>query len=143
MHKSREVLMVGTCGIDCYHGLDTELKINGAKIFKANTKEDAEALMGAHNFHLIMVNLEPDGEGGIAGSSILPSIANHQNQQDAVCLSISTQSSVSLLQSHPEYLEKLKIISGWLDLPTQPQKAASLMVDIMHAPGKLSIKHRS
>ncbi|PIP80140.1 MAG: hypothetical protein COW84_06895 [Gammaproteobacteria bacterium CG22_combo_CG10-13_8_21_14_all_40_8] len=139
---TKNALLIGTCGIDCYFGLEAELKLN--KIEPTLTKEtsQASAYLQANAYDLIMVNLEPDGRGGIAGSEIMMAIANNSKQQNAVCLSISTRSAASPLSSHPEQLQQLSIIAGWINLPIQHHKAAVLMRDIIDHPGALTVKAR-
>lgn len=142
MSKTTKILIIGTYNIDIFYKLVDEMEKNQCVVEKATTDDNGTAQIEQQAFDAILINLEPDGNGGIHGSELLHSIATSPLQENAVCLGVSVQSPSSLLVSSPEKLKELSLLAGWLTLPILPDKATRMILSITESPGRLSIKHR-
>jgi hypothetical protein len=142
MHDHKHVLLIGTCGIDCFYKVGDFLSQLDVNVMQVYSNESAEKCISQQSWDAIMINLEPDGLGGIKGASILQSIVDSDLQQDSVCFSVSASSALSLLTQNESELASLKIIAGWLTLPINAEKACSILIDIIDNPGELTIHNR-
>jgi len=142
MSKSKQILIIGTYDIDIFYKLVDEMEKNLCVVEKATTNDNGLALLEKQAFDAILINLEPDGNGGIHGSDLLQAIASSPLQENAVCLGVSVQSPTSLLVSSPAKLQELSLLAGWLTLPILPDKATRTILSITESPGRLSVKHR-
>jgi hypothetical protein len=142
MSNSKQVLLIGTCGIDCFYQLGDALSNREVSVMQVYSNESAEKCISQQCWDAIMINLEPDGLGGIKGASILQKIVTSDLQQDSVCFSVSASSAISLLTQNESELASLKIVAGWLTLPINAEKACSILLDIIDQPGELTIHHR-
>ncbi|MCG8610810.1 MAG: hypothetical protein MI864_09780 [Pseudomonadales bacterium] len=142
MKLQRNILIVGTYGIDIFYGIAEELQKLGCNVDTSISAEDALAKVGALAYHAILINLEPDGSGGVEGIEVLSTLIENELQGDAVCLGVSTQTPTSLLVANPDKLKTLSILVGWLTLPILADKAGKMIVDISANPGHLALRNR-
>lgn len=136
------ILLVQTSAINCFYNLSEQLMEDGLDVTLASTTEELNTALSAKPFEAILINLEPDGEGGIQGIKHLDLIRGSEMQQQAVCFAVSVSSAVTLLDLRQQYLPSLSVIAGWIDLPVQPQKSSKIIRDVIKAPGQLSIGAR-
>lgn len=142
MLVDKNVLMIGTNEIDCYFGLAKGFDKQGVRVRQVHSRQMARHYLKEQSFDAILLNLEPDGEGGIGGIESLLDIIDSEKNQDAVCFSISAESATALLTADEKHLATLSVIAGWLTLPVDHQKAVGIIVDIMEASNNLSVKDR-
>lgn len=142
MSKEKSILMIGTNSIDCFYGLSQEFDKEGVRVIQVHSLQMAKRYLTEQSFAAIMINLEPDGRGGVRGIDVLPSIIDSDKQQDSVCFSVSAESASTLLNANIEHLNTLSIIVGWLPLPIEHQHAARIILDIIQEPKNLALKHR-
>ena len=116
-HKNL-ILIVGTYGIDVFNGITDETEMNGCIVIMASTEKSTLEHIQNRSFDAIIINLEPDGRGGVAEYELLQAISNSENQQDAVCLGVSAQYPQTLPSDKPD--KHLQILTGWLTLPIVP-----------------------
>lgn len=136
------ILMVGLNGIDCFFGLATTLEDKGVVVKQTHSIDSTQKSLSGNRYDAILVNLEPDGWGGVHGIEILPDIIESQSRHNTVCFSVSAESTTTLLKAEVRFQSMLSIIAGWLTLPIEHEKAARLILDIVHSPKSLSIKNR-
>lgn len=136
------ILLVQTSAINCFYNLSEQLIEDGMDVTLARTAEELGSALSLKPFEAILINLEPDGEGGIQGIQQLDMIRSGELQQQAVCFAVSVSSAVTLLDLRQQYLPSLSVIAGWIDLPVQPQKSSKIIRDVIKAPGQLSIGAR-
>ena len=136
----REVLIIGTYGIDVFYGIIDQMEKHNCLAFTTTSTKIALEYLQNRRFDAIIMNLEPDGKGGIAELDLLSSIAESPLQQNAVCLGVSAHYPLSL---PPEKVAKhLKILAGWLTLPVKPKVLADHIVELIESPHFLSIKDK-
>lgn len=138
MSQKREVLIIGTYGIDIFHGVIEEIERQGYLVYTADSRAIAAEFLQNRSFSAIMVNLEPDGKGSVAELDVLQTIAQAPLQQEAVCLGISLE--------YPKTLEgdktsrHLKILAGWLTMPIKPKALAEHLFELLASADKHAIK---
>jgi len=134
--------MIGTNGIDCFYGIAQAFDKRGVRVIQVHSMAMAKTYLAERSFAAILINLEPNGKGGIDGIEILPYIIDSENQQDTVCFSISAESASALLSASVEHLSTLSVIVGWLSLPVKHTQAAKIILDISQSPKTLALKYR-
>jgi len=134
--------MIGTNEIDCFFGLASAFDKKKARVVQVHSIAMAIEYLNEQRFDAILINLEPNGQGGIGGIEILSEVIQHQNNQDAVCFSVSAVSASLLLTANTNMLNTLSIIVGWLTVPIKHQKAVDLILDIVNTSKGLSVKYR-
>ncbi len=142
MTKDNKILMIGTNGIDCFYGIAQAFDKHGARVIQVHSIDMAKKYISEARFDAIIINLEPDGKGGIEGISVLPSLIECEHNLDAVCFSISAVSATTLLAAKTEHLKTLSVIVGWLALPVEHERAVKTILDIIKKPSKLAMRHR-
>ncbi|WP_196140861.1 hypothetical protein [Aliikangiella sp. G2MR2-5] len=142
MGNSKGVLLIATYGIDIFYGMEKELERLGCETTIVTQVELALSAINEKAFDAIIINMEPDGSGGIEGAQILEKISKSRLQANAICLGISVQSAAKLLASATKALEALSILVGWLNVPLAPEKACKLMLDMVASPDKFSVSAR-
>lgn len=142
MSNDKKILMIGTNGIDCFYGVAQAFDKNGARIIQVHSIEMAKKYIAEMSFDAVIINLEPDGKGGIDGIDVLPILIESKHNQQAICFSISAVSATTLLAAKTEHLSTLSIIVGWLALPVEHERAVKTILDIIQSPSKLAIKNR-
>ncbi len=138
----KKILLVETCKINCFFSLIKTLENYGFTVSYCNDVAELPSLLANNSFQAVMLSLEPDGEGGIQGVDCLDAVINSDNQQSAVCFSVSTSSAAALLTTKPDYLPQLSVIAGWLNLPINAEKACKVLGEIINIPGDLAIGNR-
>lgn len=129
MDNKLQVLIIATYGIDISFGFAEELEKQGYMVTKADNAKTAIQKMNDHRFDNIMLNLEPDGCGGIWGVELIPIISAHPKQKSALYLGVSTQSPLSLADSDPQKQAALSILHGWLTIPILGKRTAEIFAD--------------
>jgi DNA-binding NtrC family response regulator len=142
MMKDKNVLMIGTNEIDCFFGLANLFDKKGARVIQVHSKAMAETYLQEQSFDAILINLEPNGKGGVGGIDTLSIIINSQLNQNAICFSVSAVSATALLSAKTEKIEDLSIIVGWLTLPVEHLHAVNLIADIISSKNNLAVKDR-
>lgn len=142
MDSENRILLIGTNGIDCYFGISQAFDKKGARVIHAHSAEMAKTYLIETQFDAILINLEPDGKGGIEGIDLLPSVIASEINQDAICFSISAASATTLLTAKTKHLNMLSIVVGWLTLPVDHAHASEIISKIIADPSNLSIKNR-
>ncbi len=142
MAENKDILIIGTYDIDIFYRVADHMAKQGCDVKQASTSLAALDFVKRQPFHAILINLEPDGKGGVAGIDLLQAIMDSSFQKHAVCLGVSTQSPTALLVSGPEKLKQLSVLAGWLTLPIQAEKATKMILSITDDPGKLSVESR-
>lgn len=138
MTTKREVLIIGTYGIDIFYGIIDEMEKHDCIPFTTTSTKIALEYLQNRRFDAIIMNLEPDGKGGVAELDLLSSIAKAPLQQDAVCLGVSAHYPHSLPTGKAE--KHLNILAGWLTLPVKPDVLADHIVELIESSHPLSIK---
>jgi hypothetical protein len=142
MKKDKNILLIGTNEIDCFFGIASSFDKQGARVIQVHSIPMAITYLQEQSFDAILINLEPDGKGGVGGIEILRNISESQGNQNAICFSISAVSATALLSAHSDQLNDLSIIVGWLTLPVDHAHAVDLILDIITSPNSLAVKDR-
>ncbi len=138
MSRKREVLIIGTYGIDIFHGVIEEIEQQDYLVYTADSRTIAGEFLQNRSFDAIMINLEPDGKGSVAELDLIEKIGDSPLQQNAVCLGISLE--------YPKTLEgdkasrHLKILAGWLTMPIKPKALAEHLFELLGSADKHAIK---
>jgi hypothetical protein len=140
MTLKREILIIGTYGIDIFHGVIEQMEKHEYLTFSTTSSKIALEYLQNRHFDAIIINLEPDGKGGIAELDLLNSIAQAPLQKNAVCLGVSSHYPHSLPNEKAE--KHLNILAGWLTLPVKPTVLAGHIVELIESPHPLSIKDK-
>lgn len=138
--NKREVLIIGTYGIDIFYGIIEQMEKHSCVTFTTTSSKIALEYIQNRRFDAIIINLEPDGKGGIAEIDLLSSIAKSPLQQNAVCLGVSAHYPNSLPSD--KATKHLNMLAGWLTLPVKPDVLANHIVELIESPHPLSIKDR-
>ena len=138
MKRKNLVLIVGTYGIDVFNGITDQTEMNGCIVIMASNAKSTLEHIQNRSFDAIIINLEPDGRGGVAEFELLQAIANSKLQQDAVCLGVSTHYPKTLPADKSD--KHLKILTGWLTLPIVPEDLMSHIVEVIESPHHKTIK---
>jgi hypothetical protein len=140
MTVKREILIIGTYGIDIFHGVIEQMEKHDCLTFTTTSTKIALEYIQNRHFDAIIINLEPDGKGGIAELDLLNSIAQAPLQKNAVCLGVSTHYPHSLPTE--KAAKHLNVLAGWLTLPVKPSVLADHIVELIESPHTLSIKDK-
>jgi hypothetical protein len=140
MTTKREILIIGTYGIDIFHGIIDQMEKHGCIAFTTTSSKIALEYLQNRRFDAIIMNLEPDGKGGVAEIELLRSIAKSPLQQHAICLGVSAHYPLSLPAD--KSAKHLNILAGWLTLPVKPDVLADHIVELIESPHPLSIKDK-
>jgi hypothetical protein len=81
MTRDREILVIGTYGIDVFYGIVEQMELNGYIAFTCSSPVIAREYLNNRRFDAIIINLEPDGKGGVAEIDLLDTIANAAKHQ--------------------------------------------------------------
>jgi len=138
MARTREVLIVATYGIDAFYGVISEMERHECIAFAASTPQITREYIQNRQFDAIIINLEPDGKGGVAEIDLLDAIASSPLQKNAICLGVSAEYPHSLPDSESE--KNLKFLAGWLTLPIKPKALADHIIELIESTHKLTIK---
>ena len=111
MATKREVLIIGTYGIDIFYGIIDEMEKHDCITFTTTSPKIALEYLQNRRFDAIIINLEPDGKGGIAELDLLKSIGQNPLQQNTVCLGVSAHYPHSLPTE--KYEKHLNILAGF------------------------------
>jgi len=140
MTVKREVLIIGTYGIDIFHGVIEQMEKHNCLTFTTISSKIALEYIHNRHFDAIIINLEPDGKGGIAELELLNSIAKAPLQKNAVCLGVSAHYPNSLPSD--KVAKHLNILAGWLTLPVKPATLANHIVELIESPHAHSIQDK-
>lgn len=140
MTHKKEILVIGTYGIDIFYGVIEQMEMHDYLTFTTNNKKIALEYLQNRRFDAIILNLEPDGKGGIAELDLLTSITQSPLQQNAICLGVSAHYPNSLPSGKAD--KHLNILAGWLTLPVKAKVLAEHIVELIESPHRLSIKDR-
>ncbi len=140
MANTKEILIIGTYGIDIFYGIVDALEKRDCTAFTTNNQKIALEYLQNRAFDAIIINLEPDGKGGVAEFDLLRTISQSPLQQNAICLGVSAQYPHALPEDHSD--KHLKILAGWLTLPVKPESLAKHIIDLFESPHPLSIKDK-
>ncbi|MFT5718240.1 MAG: hypothetical protein ACJAWS_001294 [Oleiphilaceae bacterium] len=138
MKRKNLILIVGTYGIDIFHGITDETEMNGCIVIMASTVKSTLEQIQNRSFDSIIINLEPDGHGGVAEFELLQAIAKSKQQEEAVCLGVSTHYPQTLPSEKSD--KHLRILTGWLTLPIIPKELMSHIVELIESPQHKTIK---
>ena len=142
MAQTKHILMIGTNGIDCFYNIAQAFDQKSARVIQTHSVDMASTYLDEQSFDAILINLEPNGKGGIDGVDALAKIIESDNNRDAVCFSVSAASASALLTANVEYLSALSVVVGWLALPVKHEKAVKLILDILESPNNFSVAQR-
>lgn len=140
MSAQREILIIGTYGIDIFHGVIEVMEHHQYLTFTTTSPKIALEYIQNRRFDAIIINLEPDGKGGVAESDLLASIASAPLQQNAICLGVSAHYPNSLPQDKAS--KHLSILAGWLTLPIKPSVLANHIIKMLESDHPLTIKDK-
>ncbi len=132
MMNKKEVLIIGTYGIDIFYGIIEQMEKHDCIAFTTTNSKIALEYLQNRQFDAIIMNLEPDGKGGVAELDLLDSIAKSPRQQKAVCLGVSAHYPHSLPSD--KAAKHLNILAGWLTLPVKPETLANHIVELIASP---------
>jgi len=138
MKDIKQVLIIGTYGIDIFHRVSDKLEANNYSVLKASTRKTALKLIQNWRFDFIIINLEPDGRGNIAEVDLLSTLENSSLQQEAICLGVSLHYPHSLPKAKAE--RHLHVLAGWLTLPIEADTISRSLNKMLVSPHKLCIK---
>jgi hypothetical protein len=138
MKRKNLILMVGTYGIDVFHGITDETEMNGCIVIMASSVKSTLEHIQNRSFDAIIINLEPDGRGGVAEYELLQAISTSKQQEGAVCLGVSTHYPQSLPSDRPD--KHLQILTGWLTLPIIAEELMNHIVELIESPHHKTIK---
>lgn len=138
MDRNREILIIGTYGIDVFYGIIGALEKRDCIAFTTTNQKIALEYLQNRAFDAIIINLEPDGKGGVSEIDLLNSIGKSPLQKKAICLGVSAHYPNSLPAGKAE--KHLQILAGWLTLPVKPEVLADHILDLFDAKQSLSIE---
>jgi len=138
MARNREILIIGTYGIDIFYGIIEALEKHHCVPFTTTNHKIALEYLQNRAFDAIIINLEPDGKGGVAELDLLAAIGKAPLQKKAICLGVSAHYPNSLPTDKAE--KHLQILAGWLTLPVKPAVLADHIVELIESPHALSIE---
>lgn len=138
MKRKNLILVVGTYGIDVFHGITDEYEMNGCIVIMASTAKATLEQIQNRSFDAIIINLEPDGRGGVAEYELLQAIGKSKQQEEAICLGVSAHYPQTLPSDKPD--KHLKILTGWLTLPIQADELMTHIVELIESPHHKTIK---
>jgi len=137
MEHNKQILIVGTYGIDVFHGMnDTE----GCMVKTAYTPKSTLEYIQNCSFDVIIINLEPDGKGEVAEAYLIQAIAESHLQENAVCLGVSVQYPHALPTG--KRAKNLDILAGWLTLPIDSKHLISHIVELIESPHPLKVRDK-
>jgi len=139
MKDKKQVLIIGTYGIDVFHRITDELEVNESTVLMASTKLDAFNFINNWRFDFIIINLEPDGKGHIADVDILSFLEESSLQQDAICLGVSLNYPHALPQSIAN--KHLHVLAGWLTIPIDVKNLSRFLHKMTTSTHKLTIRN--
>jgi len=137
MEHNKQILIVGTYGIDVFHGMHD---IDGCTVKTAYTPKSTLEYIKNCSFDVIIINLEPDGKGEVAEAYLIQAIAESHRQENAVCLGVSTQYPHALPAG--KRAKHLGILAGWLTLPIDSIDLMSHIVELVESPHPLKVKDK-
>jgi len=138
MKPKKLILIVGTYGIDVFHGITDETEMNGCIVIMASTVKSTLEQIQNRSFDAIIINLEPDGRGGVAEFELLEAIASSKLQENSVCLGVSTHYPKTLPSEKSD--KHLQILTGWLTLPIVAEELMNHIVELIESPHHKTIK---
>ncbi|KZY29316.1 MULTISPECIES: hypothetical protein [unclassified Oleiphilus] len=138
--KAKEILIIGTYGIDIFHGMVDEMEQRGYLVFTTTSAQIAQEYLQNRKFDAIIINLEPDGKGSVAESGLLNKFIESPLQANAICLGVSAHYPHSLPSDKNE--KHLQILAGWLTLPVKANVLADHIVELIDSPHKFTIKEK-
>jgi hypothetical protein len=141
MKRKNLILIVGTYGIDVFHGITDQTEMNGCIVIMASTVKSTLEQIQNRSFDAIIINLEPDGRGGVAEFELLQAISNSKQQEGAVCLGVSSHYPQTLPSDKPD--RHLQILTGWLTLPILAEELMTHIVKLIKSPQHKTIKELS
>jgi len=141
MDRNREILIIGTYGIDVFYGIIGALEKRDCIAFTTTNQKIALEYLQNRAFDAIIINLEPDGRGGIAELDLLNAIGKSPLQKKAICLGVSAHypNTLPLLDKAQKHLQ---ILAGWLTLPVKPDVLADHILELFESKQALSIEAR-
>ena len=140
MNHKKQILIVGTYGIDVFHGITDEMEMNDCIVIMASTPKSTLEQIKNRSFDAIIINLEPDGRGGVAEMDLLLAIGESRLQETAVCLGVSAQYPQSLPSMKSD--KHFKILAGWLTLPIEPKDLMGHINEFIESEHRLTIKEQ-
>ena len=140
MDRNREILIIGTYGIDIFYGIIGALEKRDCIAFTTTNQKIAQEYLQNRAFDAIIINLEPDGKGGVAEIDLLNTIGKSPLQKKAICLGVSAHYPNSLPTDKAE--KHLQILAGWLTLPVKPDVLADHILELVESTHALSIEAR-
>jgi hypothetical protein len=140
MTRNREILIIGTYGIDVFYGMIGALEKRECIAFTTTNHKIALEYLQNRAFDAIIINLEPDGKGGVAELDLLTAIGKSPLQKKAICLGVSAHYPNSLPADKTE--KHLNILAGWLTLPVKPEVLADHILELIASPHALSVEDK-
>lgn len=138
MDRNREILIIGTYGIDVFYGIIGALEKRDCIAFTTTNQKIAQEYLQNRAFDAIIINLEPDGKGGVAEIELLNTIGKSPLQKKAVCLGVSAHYPNSLPTDKAE--KHLQILAGWLTLPVKPEILADHILELFESKNALNVE---
>ncbi len=138
MTAKAEVLVIGTYGIDIFHGVIEEIEARDYYVYTADSRKVASEFLQNRTFDAILINLEPDGKGAVAELDLLKSISEAPLQKQAVCLGVSVEYPKTL--SGDKVQRHLKILAGWLTMPINPDAIAEHLFELLESKNKHAVQ---
>ena len=138
MTDIKQILIIGTYGIDIFHRITDELQNNNYAVLIATSRMTALNLIKSWRFDFIIINLEPDGSGHIAEVGLLSALEASSLQQNSICLAISLQYPHALPKTTAA--EQLQIIAGWLTLPINVKNIVRFLNKMIVSSHRLTIR---
>lgn len=135
--SEKEVLVIGTYGIDVFYGIVDELENHHCRTYTTDAEKIVKEYLQNRAFDAIIINLEPDGKGGVAEIDLLNAIAQYPLQRNAICLGLSAHYPHSLPSTKSD--KHLKILAGWLTLPIQAKVLANHILNLLESDHKLKV----
>lgn len=138
MARNKEILIIGTYGIDVFYGIIEALEKRQCIPFTTTNQKIALEYLQNRAFDAIIINLEPDGKGGVSELDLLSAIGKSPLQKKAICLGVSAHYPNSLPTEKAD--KHLQILAGWLTLPVKPTVLADHILELIESPHALSIE---
>jgi len=138
--RDREILVIGTYGIDIFYGIIDQMEKYDCIVFTTTEAKITLEYLQNRAFDAIIINLEPDGKGGVAELELLDAISRSPLQQNAVCLGVSAHYPHTL--PHEKAEKHLDILAGWLTLPVQAEILAEHIIELIESPHKLTVSQQ-
>ncbi len=138
----KRVLLVESYGIDVFYKMELEFLQLNCLVDVAKSYSEALQFTEAHSFDAILINVEPDGRGGIVGAEYLDLVSQSSLQQNSVCFGISTQTIEQLISADMEAYEQFAILVGCLNVPIIPEVACKRILELSDKSSYLTVAHR-